>query len=72
MNHMTTTKMWYFDADKPLDVDSDDEATEAEPNAVTLRILRIGNIANNARLTNLHSPLTAGSASSRTILSSTR
>jgi Ca2+-transporting ATPase len=71
MNHMTTTKMWYFDADKPLDVDSDDEATESKPDAVTLRILRIGNIANNARLTHLHSP-TAGSASSRTILSSTQ
>ncbi len=72
MNHMTTTKMWYFDADKPLDVDSDDEATEAKPDAVTLRILRIGNIANNARLTHLNSPLTAGSAASRTILSSTQ
>jgi len=72
MNHMTTTKMWYFDADKPIDVDSDDEATEAKPDAVTLRILRIGNIANNARITNLSSPLTAGSASSRTILFSTQ
>jgi Ca2+-transporting ATPase len=72
MNHMTTTKMWYFDADKPLDVDSNDEATEAKPDAVTLRILRIGNIANNARLTNLGSPLAVGSASSRTILFSTQ
>jgi Ca2+-transporting ATPase len=71
MNHMTTTKMWYFDADRPLDVDSDDEATESQPDAVALRILRIGNIANNARLTNLHSP-SAGSASSRTVLSSTQ
>lgn len=70
MNHMTATKMWYFDADKPLDVDSDDEATEAKPDVVTLRILRIGNIANNARLTHLSSP-TAVSASSR-ILSSTQ
>jgi len=72
MNHMTATKMWYFDAGKPLDVDSDDEATEVEPDAVTLRILRIGNIANNARLTHLKSPLTVGSASSRSILSSTQ
>jgi Ca2+-transporting ATPase len=69
---MTATKMWYFDVDKPLDVDSDDEVTEVEPDAVTIRILRIGNIANNARLTQLNSPLTVGSASSRTILSSTQ
>ena len=72
MNHMTATKMWYFDTDKPLDVDSDDEATEAKPDAVMLRILRIGNIANNARMTHLQSPLTVGSASSRMILSSTQ
>jgi Ca2+-transporting ATPase len=68
MNHMTTTKMWFFDADKPLLVDSDDEATEAKPDPVILRILRIGNIANNARLNRLHA---AQSASSVAILSST-
>lgn len=60
--------MWYFEAETPVDIDSDDEATEAKPDAVTLRILRIGNIANNARLTHLHAP----SASSRAILSSTQ
>eukprot|EP00918_Siedleckia_nematoides_P017622 GHVU01037881.1.p1 GENE.GHVU01037881.1~~GHVU01037881.1.p1 ORF type:complete len:971 (+),score=91.49 GHVU01037881.1:89-2914(+) len=50
MNHMTTAKMWYFGAVEPIDVDSDDEATERKPDPATLRILRIGNIANNARL----------------------
>jgi len=50
MNHMSTAKMWYIDAEAPVEVDSDDEATEVKPDAVTLRILRIGNIANNARL----------------------
>lgn len=70
MNHMSTAKMWYFDVDKPLEIDSDDEATEAKPDPVMLRIIRIGNIANNARLTKLHSP-TGGSASSR-VLSSTQ
>ncbi|CAD6454049.1 9f6184db-d7a4-4940-bed7-8a3a659e1777 [Sclerotinia trifoliorum] len=68
MNHMTTVKMWYFDAEAPLDVDSDDETVEAKGDTVALRILRIGNIANNARLTHLHAP----SASSVAILSSTQ
>ncbi|KAL3419206.1 calcium-transporting P-type ATPase [Phlyctema vagabunda] len=67
MNHMTTVKMWHFDAETPVEVDSDDEATEAKPNAVTQRILRIGNIANNARLNRLHAP----SQSSRAVLAST-
>ncbi|KAL7628761.1 High affinity Ca2+/Mn2+ P-type ATPase-like protein [Parahypoxylon ruwenzoriense] len=50
MNHMTTAKMWYFGSKEPIDVDSDDEATEKSPDTAALRILRIGNIANNARL----------------------
>ena len=65
--------MWFLDADAPLDVDSDDEATEAEPDPATLRILRIGNIANNARLIRLHADDDdAPSASSIAILSSTQ
>ncbi|OTA86786.1 hypothetical protein M434DRAFT_399760 [Hypoxylon sp. CO27-5] len=50
MNHMTTAKMWYFGSKEPIDVDSDDEATEKTPDVAALRILRIGNIANNGRL----------------------
>ncbi|KAI1438003.1 calcium-transporting P-type ATPase [Xylaria sp. CBS 124048] len=50
MNHMTTTKMWYFGSNAPLDVDSDDVADEKGPDVAALQILRIGNIANNARL----------------------
>jgi Ca2+-transporting ATPase len=69
MNHMTTTKVWYFDAEAPIQVDSDDEATEAKPDPALLRILRIGNIANNARLTR-HAQET--SASSIAVLSSTQ
>lgn len=68
MNHMTTTKMWYFGSNKTLDVDSDDEDTERAPDAVTLTILRIGNIANNARLNKLHHT----SAANRAVLSSTQ
>ncbi|KAI3334809.1 calcium-transporting ATPase [Ustulina deusta] len=50
MNHMTTTQMWYLGSKAPLDVDSDDVATEKPPDVAALQILRIGNIANNARL----------------------
>ncbi|KAI1311445.1 calcium-transporting ATPase [Xylaria venustula] len=50
MNHMTTTRMWYFGSNAPLNVDSDDVATEKTPDVAALQILRIGNIANNARL----------------------
>jgi Ca2+-transporting ATPase len=70
MNHMSTTKMWYFDAEAPIHVDANDEATEGKPDPVTLRILRIGNIANNGRLTRMHAQ--PQSASSVAILSSTQ
>ncbi len=46
--------MWYFGVDQAFDVDSDDEVTETKPDQATLRILRIGNIANNARLARQH------------------
>lgn len=69
MNHMTTTKLWYFDAASPIAVDSDDEATDAKPDPVTLRILRIGNIANNARLNRRFAH--TQTASSMAVLSST-
>ena len=70
MNHMSTTKMWYFDAEAPIRVDANDEATEGKPDPVTLRILRIGNIANNGRLTRMHAQ--PQSASSVAVLSSTQ
>lgn len=68
MNHMTTTKMWFFGAGDAIDVDSDDEATESKPDPATLRILRIGNVANNARLAPKYAEETAAS---RAVLSST-
>ncbi|CAD6504217.1 BgTH12-05951 [Blumeria graminis f. sp. triticale] len=68
-NHMTATNLWYFDIDEPLKIDTGDEAVEATPDPVTLRILRIANIANNACLTRLYS--SPPSASSVAILSST-
>lgn len=68
MNHMTTSKMWYFGADDAFDVDSDDDATDAAPDAATLRILRIGNIANDARLARRY---TENGAAAKAVLSST-
>ncbi|EFQ26259.1 calcium-transporting P-type ATPase [Colletotrichum graminicola] len=69
MNHMTTAKMWYFGANDAIDVESDDEATENKPNPATLRILRIGNIANNGRLAQQY---TENGAAARAVLSSTQ
>lgn len=68
MNHMTTSQMWYFGADEAFDVDSDDEATDATPDPATLRILRIGNIANDARLARRY---TDNGAAAKAVLSST-
>ncbi|RKF71867.1 Calcium-transporting ATPase 1 [Golovinomyces cichoracearum] len=69
MNHMSATKLWHFDLDVPITLDSADDANEATPDIVILRILRIGNIANNAHLTRQYS--SPPSASSVAILSST-
>lgn len=69
MNHMTTTKLWFFGAQKALDVDSDDELTDAKPDTATMRILRIGNIANNARPARQY---TENGAAARAVLSSTQ
>ncbi|KAG5289365.1 secretory pathway Ca2+-ATPase [Histoplasma ohiense] len=68
LNHMTVTKMWHFDCDAPFEVNRDSRSVNASPAART--ILRVGNIANNARLSRAHanSPATAASAA---ILSST-
>ncbi|ROT36861.1 calcium-transporting P [Sodiomyces alkalinus F11] len=67
-NHMTTAKMWSFGSKGAIDVDSDDEAIETKPGAATLRILRIGNIANNARLAQQYSE---NGVAARAVLSST-
>ena len=68
LNHMTVTKIWHFDAPSPIDVNRD--MASSVPDSATRMILRIGNIANNARLAHAHlnSPATASSAA---IMSST-
>ncbi|KAK4100595.1 calcium-transporting P [Parathielavia hyrcaniae] len=69
MNHMTTAKMWFFGNPSPFDVESDDEAAETKLDPAALRILRIGNIANNARLARKY---TENGAAARAVLSSTQ
>lgn len=71
MNHMTTTKLWHFGAVAPIEVNSNDEAAEGKADPVTLRIIRIGNMANNARLTSAFADHGPPSASSIAILTST-
>lgn len=69
MNHMSTTKMWYFGSVDAVDVESDDESSEVKADAAILRILRIGNIANNGRLARQY---TENGAAARAVLSSTQ
>lgn len=59
---MTITKIWHFDAHAPIEVNRD--LASSIPDQATRTILRIGNIANNARLSgnNANSPATASSA----------
>lgn len=68
LNHMTVTKIWHIDAAKPVEVSKD--LAHTVPDSATRTILRIGNIANNGRLTRTlaNSPATASSAA---VLSST-
>ncbi|KAI9673932.1 MAG: High affinity Ca2+/Mn2+ P-type ATPase-like protein [Caeruleum heppii] len=64
MNHMTVTKLWHFDDESPMDVSK--ELLGSTPDPTTRTVLRIGNIANNARLSRAHadSPATAAVFSS--------
>ena len=68
LNHMTVTKVWHCDAPNAIEIGKDLASTSPDP--ATRTILRIGNIANNARLSHglARSPAAASSAA---ILSST-
>lgn len=50
MNHMTTANMWHFGKTGPIDIQSEEEVRAVQSSLPILRILRIGNIANNGRL----------------------
>lgn len=65
---MATVKMWYFGVQDAVDIGSDDDHAEKEPTQAGLRILRIGNIANNARLAQ---KFTENGAAATAVLSST-
>ena len=62
LNHMTVTKLWHCDAPEPIITNKDLFSDAVDP--ATTKILRIGNIANNARLSgnSANSPATASSA----------
>ena len=62
LNHMTVTKLWHFGAESLIEAKRD--LASSSPDAATQTVLRIGNIANNGRLSRAHadSPATASSA----------
>lgn len=62
---MTVTKLWHFDLASPIEVNKEFLSSTLEP--VTQKIIRIGNVANNARLSNK----AANSSASVSVLSST-
>lgn len=59
---MTVTTIWHCDAERPIEVSRELASSTLDP--ATYTILRVGNIANNARLSRDHanSPATASSA----------
>lgn len=68
LNHMTVTKIWHTDATTPIELAKDSASLALD--SATRTILRIGNIANNGRLSRAH-PNTPATASSAAVLSST-
>ncbi|GAO14004.1 hypothetical protein UVI_02035570 [Ustilaginoidea virens] len=67
-NHMTTSEMWYFGVEKAVDILSDTDALDNMTTPTALRIMRIGNIANNARLARKY---TESGAAASAVLTST-
>jgi P-type Ca2+ transporter type 2C len=66
MNHMTVTKIWHFDAGQPFALEKSET-----PSPAVKALLRVGNIANNAKLSSSNSD-TPAVASAAAVLSSTR
>lgn len=64
---MTVTKIWHFDAVSPIEINRDSASSILDQ--ATRAIVRIGNIANNARLNRAHGSSHA-TASSAAIMSS--
>ena len=68
MNHMTVTKLWHVDSPELIDLANNLANSNADP--ATRTIVRIGNVANNARLSRSDSN-TPATAASTAVLSST-
>ena len=68
LNHMTVTRIWHFD--QPSSIEVNKEFASTSPDQAVRTIVRIGNLANNARLSK-NQPGTPSSASSAAIMSST-
>ena len=67
LNHMTVTKMWHFDAGMPFEIDKE---LLSSPGPAVRTIFRVGNVANNGRLSS-SSPSAPPTPASAAILSST-
>lgn len=65
---MTTSEMWYFGAEESFGVASESDASDDRTTPAAMRITRIGNIANNARLAQKYTETGAGAS---TVLNST-
>lgn len=61
LNHLTVTKLWHFNAANVVEVNKKLASSTSDPAIRT--ILRIGNIANNARLSRAHADSPAAAAS---------
>ncbi|KAI9727289.1 MAG: High affinity Ca2+/Mn2+ P-type ATPase-like protein [Chrysothrix sp. TS-e1954] len=68
MNHMTVTKLWHADTPQPIDTGALQKTSNLD--AATRSIVRIGNVANNGRLSS-HANKNASSAASAAIWAST-
>ncbi|KAI9652846.1 MAG: High affinity Ca2+/Mn2+ P-type ATPase-like protein [Alyxoria varia] len=68
MNHMTVTKLWHMDSDDALDTASIQKSSSLD--SATRTILRIGNVANNGRLSS-HGNRIGSSAASSAVWAST-
>lgn len=67
-NHMTTSKVWFFGSPGLVDVETESGVEDAKTTRAFMRILRIGNIANNGRLAKKY---TQNGATASAVLSST-
>ncbi|KKA28666.1 hypothetical protein TD95_004549 [Thielaviopsis punctulata] len=71
-NHMTATRVWFFGSDKAVNVEHETDPAESLPDNATLRIIRIGTLANNARLARQYAEAGDNANRARAVLHSTQ